>query len=443
MESFGTRLRRYRGEQQCSLSILSARTHYSVGHLSKVENGLRTPTRELAASCDAALGARGALLAALGTERPGDAARREDRTAGSLAAELPDDTVLPAPPATLTHGAATSITAALTTVLDGLRATVQSAGPGAVLESAAAQVRALRGMAAHARAPEAGHLLSLAGRYAEFIAWMCQEADDERSALGWARATASLARHVGSPDMEANAVLRRSLLALYCDDGAATVELASAASGFPASPATRVRALLRLAQGHALSGDDLRCRRALDDAYNLLSSPAFSGLAADPVTAASHGSSPVPVTTLVHDGAAPRTASGAAYAAGCGSGHYGSRHVADPAAMARGWCLQVLGHHDEALSLLDAEAQRIPAHAHRARARFEVRVVLAALGANDVDRACATLREVLAVAPGLDSATLRTDLRGCVRALSRHRRHPAVAELLPVVSSHASRRTSA
>ncbi|WP_030862418.1 tetratricopeptide repeat protein [Streptomyces sp. NRRL S-37] len=298
-------------------------------------------------------------------------------------------------------------------------------------------------MAAHARDPEAGHLLSLAGRYAEFIAWMCQEADDERSALGWARTTASLARHVGSPDMEANAILRRSLLALYCDDGAATVELASAAAAFPAFPATRVRALLRLAQGHALSGDDLRCRRALDDAYNLLSSPSFSGPAAGPGTAVSHGSSPVPALSSVHDGAALGTTSGTAYAAGHGSGHYGTRHVADPAAMARGWCLQVLGHHDEALSLLGAEAQRIPAHAHRARARFEVRVVLAALGANDVDRACATLREVLTVAPGIDSATLRTDLRGCVRALSRHRRHPAVAELLPLVTSHASRRTSA
>ncbi|MFB9465085.1 helix-turn-helix domain-containing protein [Streptomyces cinereospinus] len=440
MESFGTRLRRYRSEQQCSLSDLSARTHYSAGHLSKVENGLRTPTRELAASCDAALGARGGLLAALGAGRPGDAARGAAGAAGSApAAAAPDDTVLPAPPATLTDGAAASVIAALTTVLDGLRATAQSAGPGAVLESAAAQVRALRGMAAHARAPEAGHLLSLAGRYAEFIAWMCQEADDERSALGWARTTASLARHVGSPDIEANAVLRRSLLALYCDDGAATVDLASAAAGFPASPATRVRALLRLAQGHALSGDDLRCRRALDDAYSLLSSPAFSDPAAGPVTAASHGSSPGPVTSPVRDGAAL----GTAYAAGRGSGHYGTRHVADPAAMARGWCLQVLGHHDEALGLLGAEARRIPAHAHRARARFEVRVALAALGAGDVERACATLREVLTVAPGLDSATLRTDLRGCVRALSRHRRHPAVAELLPVVTRHASRRTSA
>ncbi|GAA3294666.1 hypothetical protein GCM10020295_19740 [Streptomyces cinereospinus] len=316
MESFGTRLRRYRSEQQCSLSDLSARTHYSAGHLSKVENGLRTPTRELAASCDAALGARGGLLAALGAGRPGDAARGAAGAAGSApAAAAPDDTVLPAPPATLTDGAAASVIAALTTVLDGLRATAQSAGPGAVLESAAAQVRALRGMAAHARAPEAGHLLSLAGRYAEFIAWMCQEADDERSALGWARTTASLARHVGSPDIEANAVLRRSLLALYCDDGAATVDLASAAAGFPASPATRVRALLRLAQGHALSGDDLRCRRALDDAYSLLSSPAFSDPAAGPVTAASHGSSPGPVTSPVRDGAAL----GTAYAAGRGA----------------------------------------------------------------------------------------------------------------------------
>lgn len=431
MESFGTRLRRYRSERQWSLSDLSARTHYSPGHLSKVENDLRTPTRELAASCDAALGARGALLAAQGADRTDDAAGGEGRPAESAhAAASPDEAALPALPATLSDGAATPVVAALTTVLDGLRATAQSAGPGAVLESAAAQVRALRGMAANARAPEAEPLLSLAGRYAEFIAWMCQEADDERSALGWARTTASFARYVGSPDIEANALMRRSLLALYCDDGAATVELASAAAGFTASPATRVRALLRLAQGHALSGDDLRCRRALDDAYNLLSGPA-AGTVAPPF----HGSPPGPAVRPVHDRAALAFTSGNA--------HYGTRHVADPIAMARGWCLQVLGHHDEALCLLGAEAQRIPAHAHRARARFEVRVALAALGANDVDRACATLRDLLRVAPGLDSATLRTDLRGCVRALSRHRRQPAVAELLPALTRQASRRTAA
>ncbi|MFE1893145.1 helix-turn-helix domain-containing protein [Streptomyces microflavus] len=252
MESFGTRLRRYRSERQWSLSDLSARTHYSPGHLSKVENDLRTPTRELAASCDAALGARGALLAAQGADRTVDATGGEGRPAEPAhAAASPDEAALPALPATLSDGAATPVVAALTTVLDGLRATAQSAGPGAVLESAAAQVRALRGMAANARAPEAEPLLSLAGRYAEFIAWMCQEADDERSALGWARTTASFARHVGSPDIEANALMRRSLLALYCDDGAATVELASAAAGFTASSATRIRALLRLAQGHA------------------------------------------------------------------------------------------------------------------------------------------------------------------------------------------------
>ncbi|MET9218558.1 helix-turn-helix transcriptional regulator [Streptomyces sp. NPDC003300] len=435
MESFGTRLRRYRGERQWSLSDLAARTHYSPGHLSKVENGRRTPTRELAASCDAALSARGGLLAVLGAGRTDDTARSAGGPAGlASAGALSDEAALPALPATLSDGAATPVVAALTSVLDGLRATAQSAGPGAVLESAAAQVRALRGMAAHAHGAEAERLLSLAGRYAEFIAWMCQEADDERSALAWARTTTSLARHVGSPDMEANAVLRRSLLALYCDDGAATVELASAAACFTASPATQVRALLRLAQGHALNGDDLRCRRALDEADSLLSGPAMRS-PAGPVQGSLPGTAPA--------GTALAAASGTIYAGGHASSRYGTRHVADPAAMARGWCLQVLGHHKEALGLLGAEARRIPAHAHRARARFEVRVALAALGANDVDRACATLRDILTVAPGLDSATLRTDLRGCVRALSRHRRDSTVAELLPEVARQASRRPAA
>lgn len=130
MDSFGTRLRRYRGERQWSLSDLSARTHYSPGHLSKVENDLRMPTRELAASCDAALGARGQLLAALGAGRTDDTARGTGGSAGSAPqAARPDEAALPALPATLSDGAAAPVVAALTTVLDGLRATAQSARP--------------------------------------------------------------------------------------------------------------------------------------------------------------------------------------------------------------------------------------------------------------------------------------------------------------------------
>jgi tetratricopeptide (TPR) repeat protein/transcriptional regulator with XRE-family HTH domain len=59
---FGERLRTLRTERGLSLAELSGRVHYSKGYLSKVENGDKPPTVQLARGCDQALGADGGLL---------------------------------------------------------------------------------------------------------------------------------------------------------------------------------------------------------------------------------------------------------------------------------------------------------------------------------------------------------------------------------------------
>lgn len=61
--SFGIELRRRRTATGWSLTRLAMAVHYSKGHLSKVETGLKRPTPELARLCDAALCADGALAA--------------------------------------------------------------------------------------------------------------------------------------------------------------------------------------------------------------------------------------------------------------------------------------------------------------------------------------------------------------------------------------------
>jgi tetratricopeptide (TPR) repeat protein/transcriptional regulator with XRE-family HTH domain len=60
--AFGERLRTLRTERGLSLAELSTRVHYSKGYLSKVENGDKPPTVQLARGCDQALGADGSLL---------------------------------------------------------------------------------------------------------------------------------------------------------------------------------------------------------------------------------------------------------------------------------------------------------------------------------------------------------------------------------------------
>lgn len=68
-EAFGPRLRRLRQAHGMSLADLSRLVHYSRGHLSKVENGQKPPSADLAHGCDEALHAGGALLALLPARR--------------------------------------------------------------------------------------------------------------------------------------------------------------------------------------------------------------------------------------------------------------------------------------------------------------------------------------------------------------------------------------
>ncbi|WP_434587550.1 nSTAND1 domain-containing NTPase [Streptomyces sp. A5-4] len=60
--SFGEELRRLRGERGISLTALARSIHYSKGYLSKIENGGKPPTPDVARRCDEVLDAGGALL---------------------------------------------------------------------------------------------------------------------------------------------------------------------------------------------------------------------------------------------------------------------------------------------------------------------------------------------------------------------------------------------
>jgi transcriptional regulator with XRE-family HTH domain len=61
--TFGEELRRCRLDAGLSLTALSAAVHYSKAQLSKVERGIKAPSRDLVRLCDAALQADGALIA--------------------------------------------------------------------------------------------------------------------------------------------------------------------------------------------------------------------------------------------------------------------------------------------------------------------------------------------------------------------------------------------
>lgn len=67
--NFGQELRRLRGAAGLSLRGLAREMHYDPGYVSKVENGAKKPTGELAAACDRALGTGGVLTGMVASAR--------------------------------------------------------------------------------------------------------------------------------------------------------------------------------------------------------------------------------------------------------------------------------------------------------------------------------------------------------------------------------------
>jgi hypothetical protein len=305
-----------------------------------------------------------------------------------------------APPAVVTRtsvpqGAGHDLVASFHGVLDLLRAIGQSAGPGAVLPTLVAQTHAVRGLAQQTSGSDSRELTLLAANFAMYTGWMAQEAGHEPAALWWTDEAAQLASHADDPELTAYAHVRRALVALYRYDAEGTVGHARLAAG-AATATGRIPGLaaLREAQGHALAGDHRACMLATERGERALA---------------------------VADTAAELARRPAA----------GSRNVPDQVAMTKGWCLVDLGRPREAVAQLAPELDRMSPRAHRARARFGVRLALAHALTGDLDQAVATTVGVLDDAASVDSATIRFDLRGLRQALHRWHDHPLVQDLAP------------
>jgi transcriptional regulator with XRE-family HTH domain len=408
MRGFGAELRRRRLAVDMSLSQLAARTHYSKGHLSKVEHGSKPPSTDLARMCDAALEAGGELVALFstarpGTARPGTAPPGTARAAAAPAAPQPagaaDPAVLADPPQPALRLAADldATAAQFQAIFARCRELGHQVSPVVVLDMLVQHTRTLCALSGAATDPvRRRRLVLLAARFAEYTGWMAQEAGDERAAVDWTGSAVRLAGAVGDADMVQFALVRGADLALYRDDAAGTIDLARRAQADTrVTPRVRGLAAQREAQGHALAGDYGACMRALDRADALL---AAAGTRED-------GAPVVGSTTLAEQGAA-----------------------------IAGWALHDLGRTAEAARILDAEVPRIPATAARLRTRYGVRRALAHAGAGDVQTACALAADLLPAVLQADSATIRLDLARLNRSLRRWHADPLVRELYPALA---------
>jgi len=416
--SFGPELRRLRVAADLSLTRLAGLLHYSKGHVSKVETGLKRPTPELAQRCDTLLSAEGALAVLVPARSSGSVAGEAMTRRATDVSEVwsmnvaPDGTswfrlvdrrqLLAAGAASVLGfgfsdrdvSAAVRQAASLESfraLFDQFRQLGQTASPAVVLPAMIAQTQTMQGIAAQSDARTRNPALTLAARYAEYVGWMCQEAGNDEAALWWTDRAVELAAAGGDRDLTSYALVRRALMALYRNDAAETIELSRGAQLGSVLPRIRGLAAQREAQGHALAGDRDACLRCLDSARGLLA------------VAQSDPAAPV----------------------------LGSTNLIDPVAMITGWCLYDLGRPAEAAEVLDREIARLPPDALRSHSRYGVRRALAHAAAGEVEHACEITELLLGGVGMVGSATIRTDVRRLARTLSRFRTTRSVRELSP------------
>ncbi|MFD8588656.1 helix-turn-helix domain-containing protein [Streptomyces sp. NPDC059637] len=420
---FGQELRRRRLEAGLTLADLAGTVHYSKAQLSKVERGLKAPSRELARMCDAALEADGALVALLpgrpaGERAPETNSDDEEVWVMQLSADGPSWFQPVGRRQVIAAGAASTVRLGLPGVPGGGPGALPEAGGGKLLEAARAlfdqhrrlgqtvgpefllpgliaQTHSLRALSARAGSRTRQGLLGLGSRYAEYVGWLVQETGDEQGALWWTQRAVDLAAAGGDRDLAGYAMVRRALVTLYREDAEQTVALARQAQDGALPPRIRGLAAQREAQGHAIAGDRTACMRSLDRARDLL---------------ARH----------TPDSDAPVI---------------GTMHLPDPVSMITGWCLHDLGRPREAAAVMDEQLAKVPPHALRTRVRYGVRRALAHAAAGEIDHACALTTELLDGAAAVNSATITADLRRLSRVLSRHPRNASVRALAPALGT--------
>ena len=393
MEQFGPELRKRRIAAGRSLGELSKLVHYSKGYLSKIENGTKPAGLDLAQRCDSVLEAAGELVALARSQR---AAPNP-----SPSIDLGEEWIVGLEPDTRSGGPAASPAepgpsddrslADFRGIFDHLRGLSQRVTPDELVPPLVSLTRTLRQRRAQPQ------MLMLASRFAELTGWMVQEKGDDSLSLRWTNYATDLAALAGDDQMTAYRFLRYADVALYRHDPIATLEYARQAQREPGSSRVYSLAAQREAQGHAIAGDYSGFRRALDQSAHYLDRGLEATDAGKPIL--------------------------------------GTSTIADPVAMTTGWCLHDLARSKEAVAVLSAEVERIPADAVRARARYGVRLALALASIRELEQSQAVLEPILPMLPRIDSATIRTDLKRLSHTCNRWARDPAVRVILPQISA--------
>jgi hypothetical protein len=127
-------------------------------------------------------------------------------------------------------------------------------------------------LARHARGSLADSVVELAAQYAQFVAWMFLDVDDQAAALAWYDRAHDWALEIGDVNMATTTLSMKAHQAWSAGNARRCVRLADAARRHDGrvAPGVRGMAAQMAARGHALTGDVRPARTLLDEAEALI-----------------------------------------------------------------------------------------------------------------------------------------------------------------------------
>jgi transcriptional regulator with XRE-family HTH domain len=368
---FGDELRRMMAERGMSTRQLADLVPCNHGYVSKLGEGVKRPSREMAARMDEVLEAGGALIEASGTRETGDrAARRLSSLSPAQVEEL------------LNH---------LQDQWHALVKTDNLLGPRYALSAVTDHLEVIGVLLRAARQAVRPRVLSLGARYAESAAWLHEDSGDLDAGRDWIGRCMEWAVEAGDDLMVAWSLFRRSCQARVDGDAAQAIGLATAARRDAASlPRPMLAAIFQQeAQGHALDGATAGFEHALGQARAY----AASG---DP---------------------------------GDATGGHGSFCTPAYLDMQAGRCWLMLSQPAKALPALQAAVDALPVVYQRDRGVALSGLAAAFAATGEAEQAAGAALGALAVARDTGSWRILAMTRSAASVLPRRSQVPAVAEL--------------
>lgn len=384
MNAFGDALKRLMAARGIGVRELSRMSHYTSGHISNLRTGKKRPSTDCAAELDELLGAGGELAAITGEDQnaPGDSTWEfPHRALAPAAAAAQADDVDPAQH--LLH------------LRQVLADSDNLFGPVRIIPVIREHITMIQQLRYGRTGQDSRELLCIQARYAESLAWLCQDSADFRAAQYWLDRSLEWAHMAADEQWAAYTLARKSQLAGDMHDPASAVDLAEAAARL-AGDGTRLRAAgaAYQAHGHALAGDPDACLRILDEAHEIA--------------------------------AAPDEEPGAPWGPWLSTGYV---------EIQRARCLTALGDHQQAAELFGSAIAGIPASLRRDRGVYIAREALAHAAARDPGRAAASGMRALAIVQLTHSGRILTELRRLDAALRRWKNLPEASGFLDAFAS--------